>query len=367
MRFATPGRYDWEGWGESTAAIVAMGLALAVAGTVRTLETPDPQPVVAFELFVSLFVPTGLATGGVWLARHDVSADVRQRVATRVSIGVVVACALGGWLVGYVALEGGTISDPLSLVTILAAVGGATGFATGVRKPRPVPSAPSAAPSGVRESDCDSSADPSRATADDSESTADRSTETAETKAATDETAAGTAIGDDATPDASVTAEPASRAATSVDADTAIRPAEPVRPTGPAERDDSDTAVEMDPTSATDPGVDAVVSVPSTAETVLEVLRKERARLALAVLYHEWNGETRSVDALARAVSYHTDDSVDAVAVGLRHATLPELRAIRAVDWNPHADRVSASDHAVFEEGVREASVVLESFEPGTR
>ncbi|MFC6768504.1 hypothetical protein ACFQE6_26900, partial [Natrinema soli] len=116
-----------------------------------------------------------------------------------------------------------------------------------------------------------------------------------------------------------------------------------------------------------DPGVDAVAAVPSMAETVLDVLRNERARVALAVLYHEWNGETRSVDDLARVVASHTDDSADVVGVGLRHGTLPELAAIRAIEWEPGTDRVSASDHAVFEEGVREASVLLETFEPGTR
>lgn len=54
-------------------------------------------------------------------------------------------------------------------------------------------------------------------------------------------------------------------------------------------------------------------------------------------------------------------------AVSLRHATLPRLVAIRAIDWDPHADRVSAPEHAVFEEGVRDASALLEAFEPGTR
>jgi hypothetical protein len=97
------------------------------------------------------------------------------------------------------------------------------------------------------------------------------------------------------------------------------------------------------------------------------VLRTERARLALAVLYHEWDGESRSVDALARAVSTHTAADADAVAVGLRHATLPRLAELHAVDWDRYADRIAAPDHAVFEEGVREAAVLLESFEPGTR
>ncbi|WP_408958567.1 hypothetical protein [Natrinema sp. 74] len=353
MRSATPTWFERAGRGESTIVIVAMGLALAIGGIVRTLETPASQPVVAFELFVSLLVPTGLATGGYWLASRNVSSDVRWRAVTQVSIGIVVACALAVWLTGYVTLEGGAIRDPLSLTTTLAPVGGAAGFVTAVRERPDVASAESTDP-----------------TAGD-----------------------GTALPNTQTPaaasDTTDTSDPAATAKGSAavwnDTDPVGRTAAPVCPLQPSDgtvTDDSDfdafdasardaSADSVDPrdslTETRDPGVDAVATVPSTAETVLEVCRNEHARLALAVLYHEWNGEARSVDALARAVSSHTDDSTDTVAVGLRHTTLPELREIRAVDWDPHTDRVSASDHAVFEEGVREASVVLESFEPGTR
>ncbi|PGF17543.1 hypothetical protein CP556_16505 [Natrinema sp. CBA1119] len=374
MRLATPAQSEWEGWGESTAVIVAMGLALAVAGIVQTLETPVSQPVVAFELFVSLLVPTGLATGGYWLASRDISPDVRWRAATRVSIGIVVACALGVWLIGYVTLEGGTIRDPLSLVTVLAAVGGATGFASVVREPLRNESS-SMCDCAV---DGDTAAAPSpTAAAADTKSTAGESTAaTTETTAptderisdameATDETAtsrASTAT----TASASTTTEATSRAGVSPDADIAAGPDDPthrVDSTGDPKSEEPDAP----PLPARDPGIDTVATVPSTAETVLDVLQNERARVALAVLYHEWNGEPRAVDALARAVASHTDDSADAVAAVLRHTTLPKLAAIRAIDWDPHTDLVSESDHAVFEEGVREASVLLEAFEPGTR
>jgi len=152
----------------------------------------------------------------------------------------------------------------------------------------------------------------------------------------------------------------------SPDADIAVGPGDPthlIDSAGDPKSEESDAP----PLPARDPGIDTVAAVPSTAETVLDVLQNERARVALAVLYHEWNGETRSVDDLARAVASHTDDSADAVAAVLRHTTLPKLAAIRAIDWDPHTNLVSESDHAVFEEGVREASVLLEAFEPGTR
>ncbi|QSW98992.1 hypothetical protein [Haloterrigena alkaliphila] len=397
MRFATPTRNEWEGWGDSTAVIVAMGLALAVAGTVRTLGTPVSHPVVAFELFVSLLVPTGLATGGYWLASCNVSPDVRWRAATRVSIGIVAACALGVWLVGYVALEGGAIRDPLSLVTTLAAVGGATGFLTAVREPQgvaPVESIDSSDSSD--ETDEDGTEAPAATTTptattvstvtgtsapagNESESTLERPTAAAAGTTTADETAADTTASDasatthapaitDAptTTDASATTETPSPSGVSPDADVWAGTDDPAHPLDPAARLESG-ATDASPRSIPEPGVDAVAAVPSTAETVLEVLRRERARIALAILYHEWDEEPRPVDELARAVSYHTDADPDTVAVGLRHSILPELREIRAVDWDSAADRVSASEHAVFEEGVREASVLLESFEPGTR
>ncbi|WP_226006782.1 hypothetical protein [Natrinema salinisoli] len=363
MRFATPVQYRWEGWGESTAAIVAMGLALAVAGIVRTLETPVSQPALAFELFVSLLVPTGLATGGVWLARRDVPSDARDRVATRVSIGIVAACALALWLVGYVTLEGGAVRDPIALVTILTAVGGATGFATAVGTSLEATSVDSA---DAREHPPDEDTESSSATTPEAAPPADRPTETpagvteligpAVADTPTSARAAATG-GETATTSASTTA-PASHPRPSPNAEAGPR-------SGDSARSPSTTTTVS--TATREPGVDTVASVPATANEVLAVLRNERARIALAVLYHEWDDETRSVDDLARAVSYHVDDSADAVEAGLRHATLPRLRAIRAVDWDPHANRVSASDHAVFEEGVREASVLLESFEPGTR
>ena len=434
MRFATPARFESEGLGESPAAIVAMGLVLAVAGIVRSLETPVSQPVVAFELFVSLLVPTGLATGGYWLANRNVSSDIRWRAVTRVSIGIVVACGLAAWLTVYVALEGGAIRDPLSLMTTLAAVGGATGFATAVQEPLGV-AVPDSIASGMpaRAPEIESpTATASPATTESDEATAqstattDSSTEptmerpTAAAAAAvvtaalesptTDTVPASDRSTDETTADsdASTTDETAADSEVAKAASTAIpseseggaspaiwndtspegrtaAPARPVEPPEPATDDDlvpdtfgapgrdafDDAPDSSDPlespTPAREPGVDTVADVPSTADTVLEVLQSERSRLALAVLYHEWDGQERSVDALARAVSYHTDDSADAVAAGLAHATLPRLDEIRAVDWDPYADRVSASDHAVFEEGVREASVLLESFEPGTR
>lgn len=113
--------------------------------------------------------------------------------------------------------------------------------------------------------------------------------------------------------------------------------------------------------------IDRVASIPTTAETVIEVLRDDRARIALAALYHDGAGDAQTIDDLARVVADHTDESPAVAAVSLRHSTLPRLRAIRAIEWEPYADRVAASKHAVFEEGVRETSVVLESFEPGTR
>ncbi|WP_126661054.1 hypothetical protein [Haloterrigena salifodinae] len=433
MRSATPARFDRVDWGESTAAIVAMGLALAVVGIVRTLETPVSQPAVAFELFVSLLVPTGLATGGYWLASRNVSSDIRWRAVTRVSIGIVVACGLAAWLTVYVALEGGAIRDPLSLMTTLAAVGGATGFATAVREPLGVASSDSIAPSataGAAETESTVETEPSAAaepnegtpqssaatgspieptmerptaaavatmttalesTTTDIVSSTDRSTDggRADSDAST---TAGTGVDAEVSQTASAAAPSESEAGASpaIWNDTSPKgrtaaPARPVEPSEPAANDDPvpdtfetpghdafddapDSADPLEsPTPRRDPGVDAVAAVPSTVETVLEVLQNERSRLALAVIYHEWDGQARSVDALARAVSSHTDDSVDVVATGLKHATLPRLAEIRAVDWDPYADRVSASDHAVFEEGVRETSVLLESFEPGTR
>ncbi|MDS0477772.1 hypothetical protein [Natrinema sp. 1APR25-10V2] len=385
-----------------------MGLVLAVTGIVRTLGTPASQPVVAFELFVSLLVPTGLATGGYWLASRNVSSEVRWRAVIQVSAGIVVTCALVVWLTGYVTFEGGTIRDPLSLTTTLVPVGGAAGFVTAVREQPDIASSGSIDASGASraaDTELPAAAEPSGPAVQSSATTdaaigptatvvtptvaigpvaSDRPTipDAQTTTAAVDPDATG-ASGTETT--GAGTMATRGSAAVWSDTDLAGRTAAPVCPLQPSTgtvTDDSDPDAfdasihdafadgvdSLDsPTPTRDPGVDAVAAVPSMAETVLEVLRKERARLALAVLYHEWNGDARSVDALARAVSYHTDESVDEVAAGLRHATLPELREIRAVDWEPHADRVSASDHAVFEEGVREASVVLESFEPGTR
>ncbi|ADB60852.1 hypothetical protein Htur_1968 [Haloterrigena turkmenica DSM 5511] len=428
MRFATLARFDRVDWGESTAAIVAMGLVLAVAGIVRTLETPVSQPVVAFELFVSLLVPTGLATGGYWLASRNVSSDLRWRAVTRVSIGIVVACGLAAWLTVYVALEGGAVRDPLSLTTTLAAVGGATGFATAVREPLGVAtpdSLGSSVPAHTAETESPATAESADATARSSTAGADASPEpTIERPTAAAAATVTTALGstptdivpasDRSTDGATADSDASTIAGTAADSEVSkttstptpseseagaspaiwddsspegrtAAPARPVEPPEPTAGDDSgsetfeipgrdafdDGADSPDPlespTPRRDPGVGAVAAVPLTAETVLDVLRNERVRLALAVLYHEWDGQARSVDALARAVSSHTDDSADAVAAGLKHATLPRLAEIRAVDWDPYADRVSAPDHAVFEEGVREASALLESFEPGTR
>ncbi|WP_049889222.1 DUF7344 domain-containing protein [Natronolimnohabitans innermongolicus] len=446
MRFTTPTRlgHEREGLGEATAIIVAMGIALSVAGIVRTLSIPASQPVLAFELFVSLLVPTGLATGGYWLANRDVSRDVRWQVATRVSIGIVVACALGIWLIAYIALEGGTIHDPLSLTTTLAAVGGATGFVTAVREepdvvsPGPVgPDRDSSSDDESADSEGESDAnghDHAAATVSEvarpkegrgTELTVERPTAAAATAAtaaptgtvtsATEREPSTATIDVVATSDVTAAAEGestqsgrgpssspsrspepttddtspsanASGSSTAVwqDTDPAGRTAAPAQPAHPAAReafaefdagDDDTVETEADRPDADsvvpapEPGLEAATDVPSTVESTLEVLAAERARLALAVLYHEWDDGARPVDELARDVSAHTDadTDADAVAVALRHTTLPALQDLRAVDWEPYADRVSAPEHAVFEEGVREASVLLESFEPGTR
>lgn len=401
MRYVTPARFEPEERVGSTAAIVAMGLVLSIAGIIQTLATPAAQPLVAFELFLSLLVPTGLATGGYWLADRNVSSADRWRAVTQVSVGIVLACALALWLTGYVSFEGSAIGDPLGLTTTLAGVGGATGFVSAVRElpdesidssgaPRaagtelPAPVAP------VNQSDAAATVSAS------SESTTTAVVPSAAIESPVDvpaipETTTTTAAARTAPPEGSgTTSTRESRTSTPLwtDVDPRGRTGAPARPVGSSER----TAIEgtvpdafespvrdvsadalgsqdplESPTPARDPGVDAVTAVPSMAETVLGVLQRERARIALAVLYHEWDGTERSVDALARAVSSHVEDSADAVAVGLRHATLPELAEIRAVDWDPRTGRVSASDHAVFEEGVREAAVLLESFEPGTR
>ncbi|OLZ40718.1 hypothetical protein A6E15_06810 [Natrinema saccharevitans] len=389
MRNATPTRVEYEGWGESTAAIVAMGLVLAVAGIVRALGAPTAESVAAFELFVSLLVPTGLATGGYWLAARNVSPAVRWRAVTQVSVGIVAACALALWLTGYLALEGGAIRDPLALTTTLAGIGGATGFATAVRD---VPAAASAEPSRSRKASrtVDTETLPSLesidATPRSSATTPVESTPDGPTTEIPTRTTVLPVVSRPA--DVSITVETRPSTAVWTDVDAAGRTAAPARPLRSSDRDavrepgpDQSRRFGRDafdrpggprdslesPIPTPDPGVDAVTNVPSTAEAVLGVLRNERARLTLAVLYHEWDGRTRSVDALARAVALHTDDSADAVAAGLRHATLPRLVELRAVDWDRYADRVGAPDHAVFEEGVREAAVLLESFEPGTR
>ncbi|ELY64545.1 hypothetical protein [Natrinema versiforme] len=401
MRYVTAAQFEPEERVGSTAAIVAMGLGLSIAGIVQTLAAPAAQPLVAVELFLSLLVPTGLATGGYWLADRNVSSTDRWRAVTQVSVGIVLACAFALWLTGYVTLEGSVIRDPLGLTTTLAGVGGATGFVSAVRElpdesigssgspgaagaelPAPVaPVAPSDAAATVGTS---------------SESTTSTVVQSAALESPIDgppipelpTTTAAARTAPSADSGTTSTREPRTATPLWADVDPRGRTGAPARPVGPSERtaiegtvpdalepsvrDASADAVGShdpleSPTPARDPGVEAVAAVPSTAETVLGVLQRERARIALAVLYHEWDGAERSVEALARAVSYHVDGSADAVAIGLRHATLPELAEIRAVDWNPRTGRVSASDHAVFEEGVREAAVLLESFEPGTR
>ncbi|QCS42528.1 hypothetical protein [Natrinema versiforme] len=373
MRYVTPVGFEPEGWGESTAAIVGMGLVLSIAGIVQTLGTPAARPIVAFELFVSLLVPTGLATGGYWLADRNVSSADRWRAVTQVSAGIVLACALALWLTGYVTLESSAVRDPLGLTTTLAGVGGATGFVSAVRE-LPDESIGSSGPPRAAGVALPAPTEPSDS----------RATTTASSESATTTALPSTALESQR----DVPAIPETTTPLWTDVDPLGRTGAPAQPVEPSEgsgvdgtlpnafeasaRDVSADPVGShdpleSPTPARDPGVDTVAAVPSTAETVLDVLRRERARIALAVLYHEWDGADRSVDALARAVSYHVDDSADAVAIGLRHATLPELAEIRAVDWDPHTDRVSASDHAVFEEGVREAAALLESFEPGTR
>ncbi|WP_436343784.1 DUF7344 domain-containing protein [Natronorubrum sp. FCH18a] len=354
MRFSTPLRYELEGWGESSAAIVAMGLALATVGIVQTITSPAAQPIVALELFVSFLVPTGLATGGYWLASRNVSPDVRFRVTTWVSIGIVAACGLGGWLLVYVSLEGGTIHEPLSLVTTLAAVGGATGFVAAVHaSPRILPTDSTGAVESARETtgERESARDDAERTSA-SEATADLE----------DETVLEPTAGASASALAVTVPEPATdRPVASCEAATSLEATAPSEPIVPDETDP------LAPSPGDlEPSVERVAAVPETTEAVLEVLRDERARIVLAHLYHDADG-TQSLDDLARVVAAHTDQPAATAVASLRHATLPLLDAVRAIDWDPHADRVSAPEHAVFEEGVRDASALLESFEPGTR
>ncbi|WP_440764932.1 hypothetical protein [Natronorubrum sp. DTA7] len=361
MRFYTPLQSELEGWGESSTAIVAMGLALATAGIAQAITAPDAHPVIALELFVSFLVPTGLATGGYWLASRNVAPGVRSRVATWVSIGIVAACGLGGWLVLYVSLEGGTIVEPLSLVTTLAAVGGATGFVAAVRV---TPRALAAEPTAPLESPCETAAEHELSHEDDSENSCE------------DEREVATETNSEAEPD--TTAKPAASTSGSASAVTvpepiADRPLEPAESAASIESADLPDPIvpdETDPPAPSsgelDPSVERVAAVPETTETVLEVLRDERSRIVLARLYHDVDG-SRSLDELARVVAAHTDQRAATAAVSLRHATLPRLVAIRAIDWDPYADRISAPEHALFEEGVRDASALLEAFEPGTR
>lgn len=390
MRFATPREYDRDGWGEPTVSIVVMGLALAIAGLVQTLAIPAAAPVLALELFVSLLVPTGLATGGYWLAGHSVSPDVRWRVATWVSIGVVAACALGGWLLLYVTLEGGTVAGPLSLVTTRAAVGGATGFLAAIQATPRSESNDLVAASGTAtesqtagertlestavegvgdEVDTDEGGTATAAAADTAASDIAASDTAADNATTADTAAADAATADAAATSSSMTApNPVSTRLTA--ANGSATGAIDLGPSGtPAEQTvpGATDSTAFRPTPDPAPGAETVASVPGTAETVLEILRNERARVTLAVLYHDRSGEAQSVDELARVVAEHTDASAEATAVSLRHSTLPRLGDIRAVDWDPRTDRVTASEHAVFEEGVREASVLLESFAPGTR
>ncbi|WP_440771220.1 DUF7344 domain-containing protein [Natronorubrum sp. DTA28] len=355
MRFATPLQSELKGWGESSAAIVAMGLALAAVGIVQTITTPATQPVVALELFVSFLVPTGLATGGYWLASRNVAPDVRSRVAIWVSIGIVAACGLGGWLVLYVSLEGGTIVEPLSLVTTLAAVGGATGFVAAVcvmsRESASDTAAPFESGSGPDTAhDSTRADDPRRNYGDEREALSE--TETAAESAASTPVSAPTVTAPKPATDCPL--EPTETAASIESAD----PPEPIVP---------DETVPLAPSPGElEPSVERVAAVPGTTETVLEVLRDERSRIVLARLYHDAD-KAQSLADLARVVAAHTDQCAATAAVSLRHATLPRLAAIRAIDWDPHADRVSAPENALFEEGVRDASALLEAFEPGTR
>ncbi|WP_254524216.1 hypothetical protein [Natrinema caseinilyticum] len=317
-----------------------MGLALAIAGIVQTLETPVTHPVDAFELVISLLVPTGLATGGYWLASRNVTADVRWRVVTRVSFGIVVACAVGVLSIGYVTFEGGSVNRPLSLVTSLAAIGGASGFLAAMYAAGRTSTAKSTDAGTTR---------PVSTTANE----VPESVETPGSDGATATSAATSPSGPSPTRSAGATADP-SGAGTRAHLDVAFGP------------DASDGARRRSPPERT-ASLETVAAVPTTAETILEVLGDEQARITLAVLYHGHGGERRSVAELTRVVAQYTDARAGVVARSLRHSTLPRLHEIRAIDWDPSTDRVMASDQAVFEEAVREAVVLLETFEPGTR
>ncbi|MFC4542039.1 hypothetical protein ACFO5R_08880 [Halosolutus amylolyticus] len=132
MRLAlTPWAID-DGLDEPAAVLVVAGLGLAVSGVVHGLTAPADPSVATLQVFVSLLVPTGVATGGYWLYASDVPIETRWRVVTWASTGIVVACALGAWLQFSAALGGGAAGDPWSQLTTLAAGGSAVGFVTGV-------------------------------------------------------------------------------------------------------------------------------------------------------------------------------------------------------------------------------------------
>lgn len=357
MRVATPIRYEWEGWGDAPVAIVAMGLALAFAGIVETLTMPAERPLLVVELLFALVVPTGLATGGYWLASRNASATLRRRTAVWVSIGIVVATCLGGWVVVQVHLEGGSIGDPLSLVTPLAAVGGATGFVAAIQ----------ASPAAIEPRDADATPDDSGAVTPDAAT--GTTTDSPETTAPSRSSASDPEGAEDATDRRNRTgAEAASTDADLTVADPDRAPSADGRSSPAARMTDprSVSTTERSPVSTTTTALEAATSASASTERVLEVLADERARIVLAVCYHDRDGD-RSVPELARDVAGHTDADAGEIATGLRHATLPRLAAIRAIDWDPHADRVSAPDHAVFEEGVRDATALLEPFGPGSR
>lgn len=101
------------------------------------------------------------------------------------------------------------------------------------------------------------------------------------------------------------------------------------------------------------------------ATAVLEALADERSRATLAALMSEdGRGEhEHSVDAIAEAVAKRTAEDRDAVAITLRHATLPRLEAAGLLAWDRSADRVTTVDVTAVEMGAQELGAVAASFE----
>lgn len=337
-----------DGVDEPAVLLVVVGLVLAVAGTAHELTTPADRPIAALSVAGSLLVPAAVATGGYWLLAVDTSDETRWRVVTWASAGIVAACALGISLYVLALLGDGQAGDLWSHLARLASGGSAIGFVAGLSVGSENPSTVGSTigrevPSGGEETNDGESAtdepevDESGDERDDSRS-----------PAGTD----GSGERGFVPLDASV-GEPVY-----VDGEEfAIEPAV----------DPADAAVDANAGSGLEPSRpgETPARVPRTAALTLDVLRDDRARVALAIVYDA--GKPLSVDALARAVADRTNDGVDETAIALRRETLCKLEAAYAIEWDPRAETIAAPEHAIFEEGVREVRALLEPFEPGTR